>query len=63
MAKSKRVSVSTAKLAEAGEALEVAGTVAAVEGRPAWSTARRIWRWQRPPPRSVWAKSRPARAT
>ena len=32
MAKSKRVSVSAAKLAETGEDLEVVGTVAEVEG-------------------------------
>ena len=63
MASSKRVSVSKAKLAEAGEEMEVAGAVTAVDGRGRQRLkARRIWKWRKQPPRSAWPKSRPERA-
>ena len=61
MASSKRVSVSKAKLAEAGEEMEVAGAAAAVGARRSgWGGKNCKWRKQ--PPRSVWPKSRPAPA-
>ena len=63
MASSKSVSVSKAKLAEAGEEMEVAGAAGRRGGRGrSGLRARSTEGGERQPPRSAWPKSLPERA-